>query len=74
MYRHCASVGVVMFLITLVVGKVVKRGSVTNDSIRDGIQYQKVSSNGFKSDHNSARPIISNGLRQAFDESSEDEV
>lgn len=63
-----------MFLITIIVGKLVKRGIVETSSDRVGIHYQKVSVNGFDDNH-SSRPIISNGgLRQTFDETSEDEV
>lgn len=64
-----------MFFTALVVGKIVKRGSVIDDNDRAGIQYQKITSNKFSSDH-SVRPIIANGssLRQAFDETSEEEV
>ncbi|EFX83394.1 hypothetical protein DAPPUDRAFT_301897 [Daphnia pulex] len=72
---HCAIVAVTMFIIVLVVGKIVKRGTIADDFDRTDIQYQKVSMNGLKAGQ-SSRPIISNGstLRQTFDETSEDEV
>jgi hypothetical protein len=73
--RHCAIVAVIMFFVVFVVGKIVKRGSTADDFGRTDIHYQKVAMNGLKGGQ-STRPIISNGstLRQAFDETSEDEV
>lgn len=63
-----------MFLVTIVVSKTVKKG-IVDEVGRSGIQYHKVHVNGF-GESQSTRPIISNGsgLRQAFDETSEDEV
>lgn len=64
-----------MFVMVLMVGKIVKRGTIADDFNRTDIQYQKVSMNGLKGGQ-SSQPIISNGstLRQTFDETSEDEV
>lgn len=64
-----------MFLTMYVVGKVVKRGSSETDFERSEIKYKKVGNGLLKSE--SVRPnVIMNGsnLRDAFNETSEDEV
>jgi hypothetical protein len=76
---HYAIAAIVMFVSVIVVNQLVKRGILSSvpveKAVRNDIQYQKIGMTNLGNSEET-RPIASNGsaLRQAFNETSEDEV
>ena len=77
---HYAIAGIVTFACMIIVNQLVKRGVLSSllpgeKLVRNDIQYQKIGMTNLGNSEES-RPIASNGsaLRQAFNETSEDEV